>query len=68
MLSPVADVEDDLAEWWQAVVETPLVIGGVTTLQQIDSVRGIADFARVEPDYRNDAAAAFVAEAIARLG
>jgi len=68
MLSPVADVEEGLAEWWQAVVETPLVIGGITTLEQVDSIKGVADFARVEPDYGDSSAKTFVAEAIARLG
>ena len=67
MLSPVADLESDLAEWWQAVIETPLVLGGIATLEQIDGVKGIADFAMIAPDYAAGNAKDFVIAAAERL-
>jgi len=45
MLGPIADLEPDLIKWWQAVIETPLVIDCVSDDPQ--TVSGIADFALI---------------------
>lgn len=68
MLSPVTEVEPDLAVWWQAVIETPLVVGGITAPDHIDSMKGVADFVLLEPDYTRPAAQDLIEAAIARLG
>jgi len=45
MLGPVAELEPELLTWWQAVIETPLVVDCCSDDPQ--TVSGVADFALI---------------------
>ena len=45
MLGPVAELDPELLKWWQAVIETPLVVDCVS--DNLQTVSGVADFALV---------------------
>lgn len=49
MFAPLADVEPDLLVWWQAVIETPVIAGGIATTEELAAIKGIVDFAGIVP-------------------
>ena len=57
MLGPVAELDPELLKWWQAVIETPLVVDCVS--DDLQTVAGVADFAMVSSGvFDGDAVAA----------
>jgi len=55
MLGPVVDLEPDLLSWWQAVIETPLVVDCVSENPEV--VAKVADFALISGVFDGDALA-----------
>jgi len=64
MLGPLEALEPDLLVWWQAVIETPLV---VETRTSLDGITGVADFALVSDVFSQDDPVAFVKSLKAKL-
>ncbi len=64
MFGPLEELEQDLLVWWQAVIETPLVVG---CGENIQNVKGIADFAMVSQVFTRADPAAFVRTLNAQL-
>jgi len=65
MLGPVDDLDSELLAWWQAVIETPLVVDCGEGLA--DGVAGLADFAMVSRGFCNKNPVEFVKGLNAKL-
>ncbi len=64
MFGPLSELELELIAWWQAVIETPLVVDSENSLE---GVVGIADFAMVSRGFCKENPVAFVREINVRL-
>jgi thiamine-phosphate pyrophosphorylase len=69
MLGPLKDVEPDLLTWWQAVIETPLVVdlGEADSENSLAAVAGITDFAMVSRGFSLENSVEFVKSLNAKL-
>ena len=57
LLGPLEALEPDLLVWWQAVIETPLVVDAGTDLS---AIAGVADFALVSQVFSHAEPAQFI--------
>jgi len=64
MLGPLDALEPDLLVWWQAVIETPLVVESDAFL---DGIAGVADFALISQVFSHENPVAFIQSLNAKL-